>query len=67
MNEFRQRGAGITKYKWSTSRDGSVRPEHKTNNGKIFNWDRPPAKTGNPGFDYNCRCVAIPILEVPNI
>lgn len=67
LNEFRQQGAGITKYKWSTSNDGAVRPTHRANRNKIFRWDRPPAKTGHPGYDYNCRCVAIPVLEIPDV
>jgi SPP1 gp7 family putative phage head morphogenesis protein len=61
--------AGITKYKWSTSQDERVRDSHKELNGRIFSFDDPPIvddKTGaraNPGEYYNCRCVAIPIIE----
>jgi SPP1 gp7 family putative phage head morphogenesis protein len=60
---------GITKYKWSTSSDSRVRKGHAELNGKIFQFDSPPItnpKTGkraNPGQDFGCRCVAIPIFD----
>lgn len=69
--------AGIRKYKWSTSGDERVRPEdgskftpgnnHKRLHGKVFSYGDPPivdTKTGRraePGEDFNCRCVAIPV------
>lgn len=58
MNEFRQRQAGITLYKWRTILDGRERPTHNANNGKLFQWDKPP-KTGHPGHEINCRCRAL--------
>lgn len=60
---------GLKKYKWSTSHDERVRPDHKDLNSRIFSYDDPPITdkaTGarnNPGQDYNCRCLAIPVLE----
>lgn len=57
-----QKELGIKKYRWSTSGDERVRESHRLNDGKIFSWSKPPA-TGHPGFDYNCRCVAIPIFD----
>lgn len=62
MNEFRQRQVGVTHYKWRTILDGRERPSHHANNGKVFSWDRPPANTGHPGHDINCRCRALAIL-----
>lgn len=69
--------AGIGKYKWVTVGDHVVRGtrpndsgDHKALNGKIFSWASPPPaeyfSTGtecHPGQDYNCRCVAQPIVE----
>lgn len=61
--------AGITKYKWSTSHDERVRPDHAVLNGKIFSYDDPPItnqKTGarnNPRIDWGCRCLGIPVWE----
>jgi len=68
MREQRYKDAGITRYKWSTSHDERVRPLHKRVNGQVFSWDNPPivgelGEALNPGEDYNCRCVAIPIIE----
>lgn len=69
---------GIRRYKWSTSHDERVRPakgakaingDHRILDGKIFSFDDPPItcrRTGarnNPGEDFNCRCVAIPIFD----
>jgi SPP1 gp7 family putative phage head morphogenesis protein len=69
FQENRYKDVGITKYRWSTSRKKNVRHDHKVLEGKIFSWDNPPVtdqKTGarnNPGEDYNCACVAVPIVE----
>ena len=62
MNEFRQGQAGVTHYKWATILDGRERPSHRSNNGKIFPWSKPPAKTGHPGHQINCRCRAMAII-----
>lgn len=54
--------AGITKYTWSTSGDERVRPEHAALEGQVFSWDSPPPP-GHPGQDFQCRCVAVPVVE----
>lgn len=62
---------GARTYTWSTSGDERVRPDHRDLNNKVFSWDSPPItnkRTGmrnNPGEDYRCRCVALPIIEIP--
>lgn len=59
---------GVKKYKWSIS-NVRTRPDHRALNGKVFSFDDPPItnrETGarnNPGEDFNCGCVAIPIIE----
>lgn len=70
-----QVSAGVTQYRWSTSQDGSVRPDHADLEGSIYSWDDPPVtnahevdkgkeeRRNHPGQDYQCRCVAIPVLE----
>lgn len=66
--EVRYKDAGLNSYVWSTSHDERVRPDHKVLNGSVFRYDHPPVtdrRTGaknNPGEDFNCRCVAIPVL-----
>lgn len=64
FNEVRQTSIGISKYTWQTAGDERVRPTHAENDGKVFSWDDPPAETGNPGDDINCRCVAIPVFDL---
>jgi SPP1 gp7 family putative phage head morphogenesis protein len=60
---------GITQYRWGGANDARERPDHRALNGKVFSFSDPPVtdqRTGarnNPGEDYNCRCVAIPILQ----
>lgn len=63
LTELRQTELGITEYVWSTSQDERVRPSHASKEGKVFKWSEPPADTGNPGDDINCRCVGIPVLD----
>ncbi len=75
-HEQRYGEAGITEYIWSTSHDARVRPalgthgsdNHRVLDGRTFRFANPPVvdtakgRRANPGQDYNCRCVAIPIL-----
>lgn len=63
ITEAKQQALGITEYEWSTAGDERVRESHADNDGKTFRWDSPPAETGHPGDDVNCRCVAIPIIN----
>jgi SPP1 gp7 family putative phage head morphogenesis protein len=65
FNEARQTSLGIDRYVWQTSGDERVREEHAANDGQIFNWNNPPA-TGHPGEDIQCRCVAVPYLDLDN-
>ena len=69
MREERYKDIGIQRYKWTGTDDARERPDHKVLNGNIYTWDQPPItnrKTGarnNPGEDFGCRCIAVPILE----
>lgn len=62
LNETRQRQVGVTHYKWHTARDERVRPSHWAKEGRVFSWKSPPADTGHPGDDINCRCTASPVI-----
>jgi SPP1 gp7 family putative phage head morphogenesis protein len=76
-HEERYSEAGVTHYVWSTSHDSRVRPSpgthgsdnHRRLDGKVFAFSDPPyvdtikMRRANPGQDYNCRCVAIPVLD----
>lgn len=63
LNQQRQQNLGIEKYIWRTSEDERVRETHKRNDGKTFAWNDPPP-TGHPGEEIQCRCVAIPVIEL---
>lgn len=69
FRESRYKDAGSTRYRWSGVNDGRERPDHIELNGKVFSWDSPPVtdkRTGarnHPGEDYNCRCVAIALVD----
>ena len=64
LNQQRQQNLGVEEYIWRTAGDERVRDSHKSKNGKIFRWDSPPADTGHPGEDIQCRCVAQPIIKL---
>lgn len=71
LTNQRMKNAGIKKFKWMHSSAGKVpRPLHVGYDGQVFNFDDPPVideKTGQvglPGQLINCRCRAIPVLEV---
>ena len=63
LTQARHEDIGIKKYMWSTSLDERVRDSHADKEGLIFEYANPPADTGHPGHDFNCRCVAIPVFD----
>jgi SPP1 gp7 family putative phage head morphogenesis protein len=58
----RQMRAGVERYTWSTSQDERVREAHAELEGQTFSWSGPP-EVGHPGQDFQCRCVAVPVVE----
>lgn len=71
----RQVDCGIGVYQWSSSHDERVRPSHAEMDGKYFYWNSDkvgeingikvyPAPKYHPGMDYNCRCVALPVIDL---
>lgn len=61
VQRARQKELGIQRYRWRTSNDERVRPEHVEREGKVFEWTDPPAD-GHPGYPINCRCTAEPVI-----
>lgn len=60
--------AGVNEYSWSGSLDERERDSHRVLEGQVFSFDAPPVTnaagdTNNPGEDYQCRCVPIPIIQ----
>lgn len=71
MNMERAKSVGIKKFEWIHSGGGSSpRKRHLELDGTIHSYDDLPVidpKTGQrglPGILINCRCVAVPILEL---
>ncbi len=62
LTELRHRQIGVDEYTWLGVDDSRERPTHVANNGKKFAYSSPPS-TGNPGFEINCRCVALAALN----
>lgn len=73
ISRARQQDAGFEFFKWDTSHDERVRASHKEAQNRVtkygvgvYRWDDPPVIHGEkltPGMDYQCRCVALPVLE----
>jgi SPP1 gp7 family putative phage head morphogenesis protein len=69
LSMTRAGNAGVRRYRWSTSHDQRVRPDHKDLQGTIHAIDDPPivdSRTGrraHPGQDFGCRCSPIWVLE----
>lgn len=63
LDMLRQQEVGIARYVWRTVHAERVRKSHAEKDGKTFKWSDPPADTGHPGQDYQCRCYAEPVLD----
>lgn len=64
LMHLRQDELGIEEYVWRTVGDERVRDDHASKEGETFRWDDPPADTGHPGEDYQCRCTAEPVIKI---
>lgn len=62
ITQTTQQAAGVDRYIWTTSRDERVRKAHIALDKQVFSWAAPP-EPGHPGQDYQCRCIAMPILD----
>lgn len=67
LMQSRAEQSGSPGYIWETSRDATVRPEHRKLQGQFIRWDDPPTidgYTAHAGQFANCRCWARPVLEI---
>lgn len=68
--QIRYEAIGVQEYQWHSMEDERVRPDHAALEGRRFSFDNPPitdratGRRNNPGEDYRCRCVALPILNL---
>lgn len=62
LSRLRQTELGVERYIWHTVGDDRVRLTHRAKNARTYSWNKPPADTGHPGHDIQCRCWAEPIL-----
>jgi len=71
INKQRQMGAGITRYRWVTSRDERVRERHQELDDTIQEWASPPevapGRHEHPGGDYQCFDGSTVIRYLPGI
>ncbi|MCO6407356.1 phage head morphogenesis protein [Hoeflea alexandrii] len=65
LNRIRHEQAGITEYRWATSKDERVRERHRALEGKVYKYGQPTGAEGGlqPGQPIRCRCVAIAIVQ----
>lgn len=70
LNQERHESLGITDYVWFSMHDDKVRAEHRALDMQECSYDDPPltadksssGEACNPGDDYECRCLAAPIV-----
>lgn len=62
ITQARHTAYGIEEYQWSTSGDARVRQKHASLDGRIFTWAEGAPGGIHPGTDFQCRCVARPVL-----
>jgi SPP1 gp7 family putative phage head morphogenesis protein len=80
ITQAQQKDAGVEEYVWRAPRDSRTRECHAEFNGQRFKWSDPPDNwydtqrygrryTGryHPGEAPNCRCVALPIFNLPGL
>lgn len=74
LSRKRMQASGIEFFQWVTSKDSRVRSRHDKIANKltaygrgIYRWDDLPISDDGqpiaPGDDYNCRCIARPVLR----
>lgn len=65
LNRIRHEQAGITEYRWTTSRDERVRERHKALEGKVYRYGEATGAEGGlpPGKPIRCRCIARAVVQ----
>lgn len=63
LDQMRSEEAGVEEYRWRHSGKVNFRENHKSREGKIYRWDKPP-KDGHPRTQPRCGCVAQPYISL---
>jgi SPP1 gp7 family putative phage head morphogenesis protein len=69
LRKARAKDAGLRRYVWMCSMDGREREDHRKLHGTTQDYDKPPivdsrtGRRGNPGEDFRCRCIDMPVVE----
>lgn len=75
LTQARSEDLGIECYQWKTAKDQRVRPAHRLLENVLVRWDDPPSPEAlahiesslghyNAGAAPNCRCVALPVVNL---
>lgn len=77
VTKARAENLGIRLFQWATSEDQRVRRSHRFMDKVVIPWSTPPApeeligerSEGHylPGNIYNCRCVALPLVDIDEL
>lgn len=77
ITRARAEDIGLSWYQWETSEDQRVRPSHRKMDNVLVNFNDPPNPESlvgikghgnyNAGNDYNCRCLALPVVSLDEI
>jgi SPP1 gp7 family putative phage head morphogenesis protein len=78
LTKVRAEDLGLTSCQWQTSKDARVRPSHRNLDKVLMRFDDPPQpealigerstlNRGLPGEFPNCRCVALPVLNLDDV
>lgn len=77
ITRTRAEDIGLNWYMWETSQDARVRHSHDHMQDVLVNWNDPPSPEAlvrekpvghyHAGNIYNCRCLALPIVDISDV
>jgi SPP1 gp7 family putative phage head morphogenesis protein len=77
LTEARAERLGLAWYDWATSEDQRVRPSHRKMAKVLVAWSDAPAPEQlagersaghyHPGGVWNCRCIALPLIDLDEV
>lgn len=67
LTRARAQAAGLSRFTWTSRRDGNVRPLHRRIDGEVFEFAVGHPTEGLPGQPINCRCTAVPVVDAEEV